>query len=420
MELNCLNKGNPHKRKGYFIMQDVFIIGAKGIGNYGGYETFLKKLIETDQNNKNIRYHIACKFNGQGSMDETHLPGAKIIDNHHFSYYNAECFKIDIPEKLRAAQAIYYDITAFKESIRQIKRNKIKHPIVYVLACRIGPFVGKYVRQVHHLGGQVFVNPDGHEWMRAKWSRPVRKYWKISEAGMVKHADLLICDSLNIEKYIQSTYSRYNPRTTFIAYGSDINPSNLTKNSFKVCEWFNQHKVQENEYFLIVGRFVPENNYETMIKEFMKSDVKKDLVIITNVEHNHFFNELKEKTRFNEDPRIKFVGTVYDSELLKYIRENAFGYLHGHSVGGTNPSLLEALGLTQLNLLFDVGFNKEVAKNSALYWNKKSNNLASLIERADQMTKEEIMKYDKESTDRIKKEYTWKHIANKYEKVWQR
>ncbi|WP_323058580.1 beta 1-4 rhamnosyltransferase Cps2T, partial [Limosilactobacillus reuteri] len=366
-------------------MQDVFIIGAKGIGNYGGYETFLKKLIETDQNNKNVKYHIACKFNGQGFMDETQLPGAKTIDDHHFSYYNADCFKIDISEKLGAAQAIYYDIAAFKESIRQIKINKIQHPIVYILACRIGPFVNKYVKQVHQLGGQVFVNPDGHEWMRAKWFKIVREYWKLSEARMVKHADLLICDSVNIEKYIQSTYSQYNPQTTFIAYGSDIRPSLLTKNSMKVCKWFKKHKVREKEYFLIVGRFVPENNYETMIKEFMKSNVKKDLVIITNVEHNQFFNDLKEKTHFNQDQRIKFVGTVYDSELLKYIRENAFGYLHGHSVGGTNPSLLEALGSTKVNLLYNVGFNKEVGKDAALYWDKSSGSLSSILNKIQEM-----------------------------------
>lgn len=399
-------------------MQDVFIIGAKGIGNYGGYETFLKKLIETDQNNKNVKYHIACKFNGQGFMDETQLPGAKTIDDHHFSYYNADCFKIDISEKLGAAQAIYYDIAAFKESIRQIKINKIQHPIVYILACRIGPFVNKYVKQVHQLGGQVFVNPDGHEWMRAKWSKIVREYWKLSEARMVKHADLLICDSVNIEKYIQSTYSQYNPQTTFIAYGSDIRPSLLTKNSMKVCKWFKKHKVREKEYFLIVGRFVPENNYETMIKEFMKSNVKKDLVIITNVEHNQFFNDLKEKTHFNQDQRIKFVGTVYDSELLKYIRENAFGYLHGHSVGGTNPSLLEALGSTKVNLLYNVGFNKEVGKDAALYWDKSSGSLSSILNKIQEMNVEQTNALGEKAKKRIIDDYSWKFITEKYNKVF--
>lgn len=225
-------------------MQDVFIIGAKGIGNYGGYETFLKKLIETDKNNRNIKYHIACKYNGQGAMDETKLFNAHTVDDHHFTYYGADCFKINVNEKLGPAQAIYYDIAAFRECIRQIKEQKIPSPIVYVLACRIGPFVRRYVKQLHKLGGEFFVNPDGHEWMRAKWSKPVRKYWKVSEAGMVKNADLVVCDSINIEKYIKKTYASYKPKTTFIAYGADITSSKLSASNKKVREWYSQKKTE--------------------------------------------------------------------------------------------------------------------------------------------------------------------------------
>lgn len=399
-------------------MQDVFIIGAKGIGNYGGYETFLKKLIETDKNNTKIKYHIACKYNGQGAMDESKLPGAKTIDDHHFTYYNADCFKIDISEKLGPAQAIYYDIAAFKECIRQIKEQNISHPIVYVLACRIGPFISKYVKQLHQLGGQLFVNPDGHEWMRAKWSKPVRKYWKLSEAGMVKHADLLVCDSVNIEKYIQTTYAKYQPKTTYIAYGADVTTSNLTADSEKVRTWYAEKGVKENNYFLVVGRFVPENNYATMIAEFMKSKVKKDLVLITNVEHNKFYEELKKETGFDKDPRIKFVGTVYDGDLLKYIRENAFGYLHGHSVGGTNPSLLEALSSTKLNLLYDVGFNREVGQDAALYWTKENNSLKKLLGSTESMNSNTIEKLGISAKERIENAYSWEYITEKYDEVF--
>ena len=99
-----------------------------------------------------------------------------------------------------------------------------------------------------------------------------------------------------------------------------------------------------------------------MIREFMKSkSSKRILLLITNV-NEKFLSELEEKLHFKSDKRIKFVGTVYDQELLKKIRENAYAYFHGHTVGGTNPSLIEALGSTDLNLLVDVGFNKEVAE----------------------------------------------------------
>lgn len=399
-------------------MRDVFIIGAKGIGNYGGYETFLRELVRTDKNNKNIKYHIACKLNGQGAMDETKLPGAKKLDNYHFNYYNAECFKIRVPESLGPAQAIYYDIAALKECIHQIKSRNIAHPIVYVLACRIGPFIGRYVRQIHKLSGRVFVNPDGHEWMRAKWSKPVRRYWRISEAGMVKHADLLICDSLNIEKYIKSTYARYHPKTNFIAYGANVVSSTMTKNDERVRNWYLRYGIKEHEYYLIVGRFVPENNYATMITEFMKSNVNKDLVIITNVEHNQFFNELKRQTHFEEDKRIKFVGTVYDSELLKYIRENAFAYLHGHSVGGTNPSLLEALSSTNVNLLYEVGFNKEVGKDAAFYWTKKPGSLCGLLNSTAKMPQNKIEELGEKAKERITMAYSWSNITKKYNNVF--
>lgn len=168
-------------------------------------------------------------------------------------------------------------------------------------------------------------------------------------------------------------------------------------------------------YYLIVGRFVPENNYETMICEFMKSSTKRDLIIITNVEQNKFFETLKKDTGFDSDSRIKFVGTVYDIELLKKIRELAFAYIHGHSVGGTNPSLLEALASTKINLLFDVGFNREVAANGALYWTKKNENLRQLIEKVEKLRVEEVVRLDNDSTDRITKLYSWNKIVSDYE-----
>lgn len=398
-------------------VQHVYIIGAKGIGNYGGYETFLQKLVEYHQNNSNIKYHIACKANGKGYMDEKKLPGAITVDDKHFTYYNADCFKVEVPEQLGSAQAIYYDLAAFKECIRQCKQENIKNPIIYILACRIGPFMGKYVRQVHKMGGKVFVNPDGHEWKRAKWSKPVRWYWKTSEAGMVKRADLLVCDSINIEKYIQDEYAKYQPATTYIAYGSDLYPSKLTDNDETFVKWLTDKQLKPFEYYLVVGRFVPENNFETMIREFMKSDSKKDFAIITT-QDDVFLNELDQKLGFKNDKRIKFVGTVYNSELLKKIRENSYGYFHGHSVGGTNPSLLEALGSTKLNLLLDVGFNKEVGQEAALYWSKEDGDLAKLINEADNMGQAEIEELGKKAKQRIKDAYSWQFIADRYEEVF--
>ncbi len=403
-------------------IQHVFLVGAKSLGAYGGYETFIDKLTEYHQNNKNIKYHVAVKANGQGYWDETKAEGVEKLSDTEFLYHNARVFKVHVPEKLGAAQAIYYDCKALSESIKYIKKNHISNPIVYIMACRIGFFIKRYYREIHKLGGKIYLNPDGHEWMRAKWSAPIRKYWKISEQVMVKYSDLAICDSLNIEKYIHEQYDGKgiggrNPKTTFIAYGAETRKSRLADNDKKLLSWYQDKGLRSRNYFLVVGRFVPENNYETMIREFMKSKTTKDFALITNV-NDKFLDELEQKLHFKNDPRIKFVGTVYDKELLMKIRENAYGYFHGHEVGGTNPSLLEALGSTDLNLLLEVGFNREVAEDNALYWTKMDGDLARLIENADEMGKEEILALGEKSTKRIEEAYSWEKISLDYEKVW--
>ena len=419
-------------------VQHIFLVGAKSLGAYGGYETFINKLTEYHQSNQNIKYHVACKANGDGCMDEGTLAGVmdkKMVVGKdgkqkcvEFTYHNAHCFKIDIPQKLGSAQAIYYDVAALKKCCEIIKEHQssnpgeMEHPIVYIMACRIGPFIKHYYQEIHKLGGKVYLNPDGHEWMRAKWSKPVRKYWKESEAMMVKWSDLVICDSVTIEKYIHDCYDRKgiggkNPKTTFIAYGAETRKSKLSDDSERLTDWYERKGLCPHEYYLVVGRFVPENNYETMIAEYMKSKSKKDFAIITNV-NKKFLDELEEKLHFRADKRIKFVGTVYDQELLMKIRENAYGYFHGHEVGGTNPSLLEALGSTDLNLLLNVGFNKEVAEGAALYWSKTDGNLAKLIDKADQMKDEERREFGVKAKKRIAEAYSWEFICGRYADVF--
>lgn len=382
-------------------MQHIFIVGSKGIpGAYGGYETFVDKLTQYHQDNPNLQYHVACKGK----------------ENKSFTYHNAHCFQLKVPN-IGPAQAIFYDVAALEYCCQYIKQQHIENPIVYILACRIGPFMARYVRKLHKLGGKVYVNPDGHEWLRAKWPAPVRKYWKLSEKLMVKAADLLVCDSKNIEAYIQREYQAYHPNTTYIAYGAETRKSTLADDDAKLLEWYAEKGLSAKNYYLVVGRFVPENNYETMIREFMRSNTQKTLALITNVSEK-FLEELKQTTLFHKDPRIQFVGTVYDQELLMKIRENAYGYFHGHEVGGTNPSLLEALGSTDLNLLLDVGFNRECGEDGAVYWTKQPGNLAALIQRSDHMDAAEIAALGQKAKARIAQAYSWQFIAHAYETLF--
>lgn len=382
-------------------VQHVFIVGSKGIpGSYGGYETFVDKLTEYHQNEPRLKYHVACKSDEDGE----------------FEYHNARCFKVKVPD-IGPAQAIYYDVAALNRTIEYIEQHRIAHPIVYILACRIGPFAPHFHNKLRRLGGKLFVNPDGHEWMRAKWSAPVRKYWKLSERLMVKHCDLLICDSKNIERYIHEEYGKYRPKTTYISYGAETRRSSLPDDDPTLLDWYAKKGLAPKSYYLVVGRFVPENNYETMIREFMDSKSKRDFALITNVS-DKFLEELKERTHFDCDSRIKFVGTVYDQELLMKIRENAYAYLHGHEVGGTNPSLLEALGSTDLNLLLDVGFNREVAEDSALYWTKDVGSLASTLDASDSLTSEDIASFSRSSSDVVARRFSWTKIANSYQDLF--
>lgn len=382
-------------------MKNVFIIGSKGIpANYGGFETFVDKLV-SNKKNEEISYHVSC-----------------LSDNKkEFSYNGARCFNVDVPN-IGSAKAILYDIKALLSCVKYIKELKLQNCIIYILASRIGPFLAFYKRVLENNGIKVYLNPDGHEWKRSKWNKFIKLYWKYSESLMIKHSDLIICDSKGIEEYVKKEYVKFNPVTVFIAYGADNFLMRSAEGEKMLNEWYSKHNITDKGYYLIVGRFVPENNYELMIKEFIKSKTKRDLVIITNIEKNKFYEELLNKTEFNKDNRIKFVGTVYNKELLDLIRVGAYGYLHGHEVGGTNPSLLEALATTNVNILLDVTFNREVGERAALYFNKEENSLVDIIDQTQKLDQPQIEELGRKAKDRIDKEYSWAKITTAYEDLF--
>jgi rhamnosyltransferase len=382
-------------------MTNVFIIGSKGIpAKYGGFETFVEKLT-SGRISKDIKYHVSCMG----------------LDSMEFEHNNARCFNVPSP-KIGSARAILYDLKSLGKCISYIKGNKTEDNIIYLLACRIGPFLSFFKRQLRKLGIKLYINPDGHEWKRNKWNSAIRAYWKFSENMSARNADLMICDSKGIEKYIKSEYGKYNIKTIFIAYGADLESSDLNDSDDKLVEWYEKHHLKKGQYYLTVGRFVPENNYFTIISEFMKSKTNKDLVLIADVATNPFLGKLETSTGFSQCNRVKFVGTVYDENMLMKIRQNAYAYIHGHEVGGTNPSLLEALANTDMNILFDVSFNKEVASESALYFSKTDGSLTGNIERIEAMSSEGFKKFGDDAKSRIRKYYSWDKIIREYEKLF--
>ncbi len=400
-------------------MTDVFLVASKGIpARYGGFETFAERLVRgrtTDQ----IRYHVSC----MAQKEDRKKP-------EHFEYQGADCFRVKVPLP-GAPGRIWHVSMALSEIAGWKKEHQESDTVVYILGCRIGPLMKRHAKILRRLGCRIYVNPDGLEWKRAKWNMAAKRFLHYCEGCLVKNADLVICDAKAIERYIKRTYGGKVKRTVYLAYGADIGgnederrgqeeASKQNSGQAQDCwkRWCEEKRIGAKGYYLIVGRFVPDNNYETVIREFMKSDSEKDLVIVSNIEQNKFYERLRKNTGFEKDQRIKFVGTVYDERLLSAIRKHAFAYLHGHEVGGTNPSLLEALAVTDLNLVLNVEFGKEVAGDAALYWSKKEGDLSRLIGRAERLPQEEILLLGRKAKERIRQYYSWEKLVQDYERLF--
>ncbi|HEL2057446.1 TPA: DUF1972 domain-containing protein [Streptococcus suis] len=381
-------------------MKHIFIIGSRGLpAKYGGFETFVEQLV-AHQQDPTIQYHVACL------SDTEHQT--------HFDFNGVDCFTIN-PPKLGPARVIAYDMLAIRHAISIVKKQAIDSPVFYILGNTIGGFIVPFAHMIHSVGGKLLVNPDGLEWKRAKWPKPVQAYLKFSEKMMAQKADLIVADNQGIEDYLHQAYPGV--KTQFIAYGTDQTPSQLTSDSFQVRELFEQWDLKEGQYFLMVGRFVPENNYEWILKEFLQSKTKIDLVIVCNYQGSAYFEKLDEKTGFSKDSRVKFIGTIYQQDLLKYLRQACRAYIHGHEVGGTNPGLLEALGHTEENLVLGVDFNKKVALDTVYYWDKSPYELTKLI---DLMTISSAQKDRGIAAKKlIAERYTWDTIVKQYEALFQ-
>ena len=380
-------------------MLNVFIVSSKGIpAKYGGFETFVENLTKRKKDS-NIKYFVSC-----------------MGENDDYIYNGAFCFSIPLKKDnsihrlLNVSKALYWVENYIKSHINNGEKN-----LVYILGCRVGLLIKKHKNTLKQLGCDIVCNPDGVEWQRNKWNSLQKRILLLSEKKLLKSSKHIICDSINIQKILLSKYKFIEEKSTsFIAYGSDVTPSLSTET--QLDEWLLSKGTKKNDYFLIIGRFVPENNYEIMIREFIKSGTTKKLLIISNYEKNAFYRDLENKLHFSSDNRIIFAGTLYDEQLLKKVRENAFAYLHGHSVGGTNPSLLEALASTKINLLYDVSFNKEVGRDQCLYFNGEKNNLSSLINDVENNYAKYANSFKPQEI--IKSDYSWDSIVEKHEKLF--
>lgn len=410
----------------------VFILGCKGIpARYGGFETFADHLVRGSRD-PGIVWHVACQLSGEGADVTSAATAWSQMDQTFTTHPEGEeigtVFFIRVHTKLGKAKAIFYDVDAMTYAIEYCEKHpEIKNPVFYLLAYRIGPWMGHFRRRIHRLGGQLYLNPDGHEWMRRKWSRPVRIYWKLSEILSVRKADKIVCDSRAIKDYIDRKY--HHKDVVFIPYGADI-PEGMGRDSGDVQKgsgwdpvearyqgWLSSVSASEGRYCLCVGRFVPENNYDIIIREFMSFKADMKLILITT-SNDELKAHIDEQTGFSGDSRIQICTPLYDEKLLTRIRAGSFAYIHGHEVGGTNPSLLESLAASPLCLVLDVPFNREVTEDSALYWNKEPGSMREALERASGMSGDELMKLRKRAEERIEEDYSWPSVIEKYETLF--
>lgn len=379
----------------------VYIIGSKGVpAKYGGFETFIDQLVSGRK--ADIEYIVT----GMAKEDE------------RYDYKGARCIQFATGES--AMSRMFHTFKALRFVKKDASGDK-SPKVVYILGCRAGIFLPFFRLAFKRRGVKVFVNPDGAEWKRAKWNALAKLVVLIFEWLLVKSADLVISDSLAIKDIMKNEFGVPEEKLAFAAYGSEVYeaPKVLPKKlETSFTQWAGEHDMLNKPYFLMVGRFVPENNYELVIREFMASNLDANLVIISNIADGSLKTFLYEDLEVNTDPRIKLVGTLYDQDVLKIVRSKAVAYIHGHEVGGTNPSLLEALGSTDVSLVYDVAFNREVAVDAAYYFTNETGSLAVEAAKVLKLSSTKRSELGRKAKTRIKTAYSWPMIINDYEELF--
>lgn len=381
-------------------MKNIFIIGSRGYhAKYGGWETFVSNLVD-HYNDKDTIFYV-------GELIEN-KENDKTLKKINKNLYLIPTYVKDIG----SPKMFLYTIKSYLYTLKYIKENNLNNSYIYVLGLKLGPLLQfqKRLRKKYQI--KILVNPDGLEHRRSKWNKLIRLCFLLSEWSMINNCDIVVCDALGIQKYIEEKYKKTRNKTKYIAYGAKTEDLSHVDEE-KILKEYN---LKKDNYCLMVGRCVPENNYELVIKEYMNSTIEKDLIIITNLSSSNYYQELLEKLNFQTDKRIRFIDGVYNQQKLATIRKNAYLYIHGHSVGGTNPSLIEALSLTDLNILYDVCFNHDIGENNCLYF-KEEQSLTKLLN-DEKLLDSSRKKLGPKTKKLVKENYTWEKITNDYKQIF--
>lgn len=364
----------------------IGILGTRGIpNNYGGFEQFAEYLSVGLVS----RGHQVTVYNPHfHPYKDSEFKGVKIIRK-----YSPEA-------KIGAAANFIYDFLCLRDALKRdfdiiyeagYQSASISYPVLRVRKRRLPILV---------------TNMDGMEWQRAKWSPTVKKLTRYFEKLGVRHSHEIISDNQGIADYFEKEYKT---QSVVLEYGADL------ISSFDEKVVLSEYDLSPHGYFMLMARLEPENNIEMVIRAFKKSNCKEKLIVIGN--HKSTFGESMVSLA-KDDQRVQFRGGIYNKTHLDSLRYFAKAYLHGHSVGGTNPSLLEAMASQSFIFAHSNPYNRDVTKESAHYFATEED-LIGLLNKTDELRESDFEGFNQRNSERIENYYNWDSITNRHVRVFQ-
>jgi glycosyltransferase involved in cell wall biosynthesis len=354
----------------------IAIIGTVGLpSNYGGFETLTEYLTKDLGDRFDIT--VFCSSTSYKTKLKTH-------NNAKLKY---------LPLNANGIQSILYDIISIFYALLFADTLLV----LGVSGCIVLPLVKLISTK------KIIVNIDGIEWRRAKWGRFSKSFLKYSEKIAVTFADAIVTDNRVIQQYVKNSY---NIESTYIPYGGDhVSKKTITTQVLKQFTFLN------TQYAFKVCRIEPENNIHIILEAFANNGTI-NFVIIGNWANSTYSKNLK--LQYAHFKNICMLDPIYNQDILNQIRSNCFLYIHGHSAGGTNPSLVEAMSLGLPICAYDVSYNRETTSNSAIYF-KDSIALQSLLQNQDtSLLNTNARKMLLLASDN----FTWRKIATAYENLF--
>ncbi|HEX7845606.1 MAG TPA: DUF1972 domain-containing protein [Chitinophagaceae bacterium] len=352
----------------------IGIIGTRGIPNqYGGFEQFAQQL------------STALAERGHDLY---------VYNSSHHPYQQDKFEKVNIihcrdwEDKIGTAGQFIYDLNCINDA-----RKRDFDVLLHLGYTSDSVWHWRWPKNTRHI-----VNMDGLEWKRSKYNKLTRRFLKWAEALAGKHADILIADSPAIQDYLAGKFSK---KIVHIPYIASIceHPDVALLNHFTVAPY---------SYFLVIARMEPENNIETIIKGFLLSKQSYPLLIIGNTSNKHGSYLSKNYS----SGKVRFAGPIYETETLNSLRYYSKTYFHGHSVGGTNPSLLEAMACQCSIIAHENVFNRAVLADDAGYFSNEAG-IVQLIKSSSNTDR--IAQQKKANLEKISKLYNAKKIVGDYE-----